>query len=430
MTGDKEPLYWDSRIPMRATIKYRHLAALELACTPGIKSCHIVKIRHMNIRLIITINTCPSMASPSEHVPQESGGIKGDANEFKFDWNATDEDLTKAYNNVGAILEVLLAAKLNDNFFNILYRLKPIKHIDEYMLKFNYDKEVAIRHNEDLNLIIDFWLVLWSLDFQLSVCREILHWFKLLKQFDNRFVLLLKVLHQACRSTAAITPTPKAKDNADDAHEDEEAVKTSDPNKKSTETVPEVKAEVKLTIDCEGNKNDYSATEAKALIASKKGLCLKHYMATRYLHHCVKTLQALNNSNKTKIQRWIISENAIRLRSSIWTGRGRQDDKQTTKSPKSPDNKLKAIFTDLTKPITKPIQELLPKPKPADSATKPKSPTSTPKPKPPEPKPKTKPSEPSPKSKPSEPTPKPKSPKPSESKPKPPETSLKPESKP
>ena len=51
----------------------------------------------------------------------------------KFELGVSDKEMNETYTNVGFILNIIITSKMNENFYNFLFELKPIVQIDEDM---------------------------------------------------------------------------------------------------------------------------------------------------------------------------------------------------------------------------------------------------------------------------------------------------------
>ncbi len=73
-------------------------------------------------------------------------------------FGTTDDEFKLCFNFVGHILTVLLNTKLDHKFYDILNQLKPIINTDDYMSKFKFDTNLALKHNTDLSAIVRMWI--------------------------------------------------------------------------------------------------------------------------------------------------------------------------------------------------------------------------------------------------------------------------------
>ena len=239
------------------------------------------------------------------------------AQTFSFNFSTTFEELNESFNTIGKIFAIILESKLNENFYNILYRLKPIEDIDKYMLNFNFEKDVALRQNSDLGLIVEFWLedsseLKAESESSLKNITKIEDFVKLMDQQEKDFSTTIS-------NTIEIINKPiDIQTNESTSIETIPTLVKSENDIKPTE---ELKIESKLTLNINGKDEEYSIAGAMSIIKEAKEYFVKHFFATETLRHCIEVLSALNESNRVKISRWSLTEKAINLRNQLWTKR-------------------------------------------------------------------------------------------------------------
>lgn len=223
----------------------------------------------------------------------------------KFELGVSDKDLNDTYTNIGHILSTIIAAKMNQNFYEFLYELKPIDKIDNYMKRFRNDisnsaLDLALRHNENLSLIL--WFLMEDAG---ELRNESENAVKSIVKEEDLIKMLAK---QENDYNEFMTKTTKLIFEKEEENKIENELMPTAPTATVGHATQQTKlggqVETVLTMTVNGSAQQLSIDQALDLVRGTREECERHLKATSMLRLCMEGLLAINEQNKVKIQIW------------------------------------------------------------------------------------------------------------------------------
>ena len=218
----------------------------------------------------------------------------------KFELGVSDKEMNETYTNVGFILNIIITSKMNENFYNFLFELKPIVQIDQYMKRFSNEMDLALRHNEHLSLIIRFLAqdageLKNESEAALNSILKVEEFIKFLSRQETIYdEIMAKTAEIICKK------------------EEENKIENEIMSTRPSATVGNVTqqgrssghADTMVTITINDNAQTLAIDKALEEVKKTREEFERHLKATTGLRLCMEALFAINEQNRVKIQRW------------------------------------------------------------------------------------------------------------------------------